>query len=350
MIVHQATFIHEDDVAAVLKVLRSRIINSSDTAEAFAQQFQRYLKSKACVTTSTGTLALVLALRICGLRYGDDMLIPSYVCNDVLAAVRLVGARPRLVDCSPDNPNMDPIDAVRKKAGCKAVIIPHLFGRPAMLEDFADLGLKIIEDCSHALGGEWHAKPIGSYGDVATFSFHPLKMISSGEGGMVSANTEETASKLLRTQNPDYDKGQVQEHYHLSNILAALGVSQFTRLHENVSRRREISKKYLKGLHGIPRLRLPLLDGDGWRSSCMRFVLCHESKTFQEVESSFLSKGVIVRRPVKHLLHTYKPYRTMYCPQAAWNYDHAISLPLHLELIDEDVDKIVNVALEVFKT
>lgn len=346
---HQSTMIADEDVQAVVEVLRSGIVNSSSVAHLFAGEFQRYLGAPLCVPTSTGTLALLLALRSCGVEAGDQVLVPSYVCNDVLAAVRLAGARPRLVDSSADHPNMDTADAIRKGPGARAVIAVHLFGRPIDLEPLRALGIPIIEDCSHSLGAVWQGRPPGSLGCAAAFSFHPLKMITCGEGGMAVANTEESVERLRRSQNPEYDQDGFQEHYHLSNIAAALGLSQFRRLSGNVQRRRQIFSCYRHALEDIGGLWLPRSRGEQWESSCMRFVVCHPAKTFDQLEASFLARGVTVRRPVKHLLHSYRPYRDMECSRARYYFDHALSLPMHLKLTDSDVQRVAEVAREVFR-
>jgi len=347
MILHQKPDISDQDIAAVVDVLKKGIVNCSDITEIFAENIAKYLGAKEVICTSTGTLGLHLALRTVGLNPGDGVIMPTYVCNDVLAAVVMAGGKPLLLDSKEDHPGMNPDGAGQLLRQARAVVVPHLFGQPQDIEPFLQWNIPVIEDCSQSLGAIWKGKSVGTSGDLSTLSFHPLKMITTGEGGAVCAFSDKFAHRLHASQFPDYDSGDVQYHYHLSNMQAALGMSQFGRLENIVQRRLSISRCYEAGLRGIPKLRLPALEGDDWRSACMRYVVFSSKWTFRSVEQSFLKRGIVVRRPVKHLIHKNLPYSGIQCPFAEWHYDHAISLPLYMRLTDFEVEQVIQAAVEI---
>jgi dTDP-4-amino-4,6-dideoxygalactose transaminase len=242
---HSRPTLGRAEARAVLRVLRSGQIGGGREVELFEREMERFLGGGHATAVHTGTAALHLALLGLGLGPGDRVVLPSYVCAAVLHAVRYVGARPVLADVSPETGNLDPAD-VRRRAGrgARALVVPHMFGRRAPLEELRRLGLPIVEDCAMALGGG-----TGRGGDVSVFSFYATKMIATGHGGMVVARDRRVAARvrdLVSYDNRDDDR--LRYNYRMSALAAALGRAQLARVPEFVKRRRRIAEYYCRAL------------------------------------------------------------------------------------------------------
>src|SRR5262245_30539920 len=169
---------HEEERAAV-RALRSGMVGGGEEVDRFERELEAFVGAGRATAVHTGSAALHLALLGLGVGPGDRVVLPSYVCAAVLNAVHYTGAEPILADVSPESANLDP-DDVRKRlrAGTKAIIAPHLFGRPAPIRELRRLGVPVVEDCAMALGAK-----VGREGEVAIFSFYATKMIATGHGG-----------------------------------------------------------------------------------------------------------------------------------------------------------------------
>lgn len=230
---------------AVLRALREGQIGGGLEVERFEREMERFLGGGHATAVQTGTAALHLALLALGVGAGDRVILPTYVCAAVLHAVRYVGARPVLADVSPETGNLDPRD-VRRRLGprTRALIVPHMFGRPAPLGELVRLGVPVVEDCAMALGGG-----VGRGGEVSVFSFYATKMIATGHGGMVVARDRRVAERvrdLVSYDNRDDDR--VRYNYRMSGLVAALGRAQLARVPEFVKRRRGIAEYYCRAL------------------------------------------------------------------------------------------------------
>jgi perosamine synthetase len=349
MIQHSQTFLREDDVQAVLAVLRSGLINDSDITTEFEDQFARFIGIPWARATSTGTLALYLALRALDLKPEAEVIVPSYVCDDVLSAVRFSGATPKLADIDLVDFNIDPEDVARKVSDrTGAVICPHLFGMPARLNELLELQIPLIEDCAHAVGAVYQGKRVGAFGDFGCFSFHALKSLPIGEGGMITTGRGTLWERLEHYEHPDMDAGEFALNFHLSNILSAIGLSQLRHVEVSLRKREQIARIYQEGLQDS-KLTLPLLHTPDRKSTAMRYcVMIPEGYLIDEVCEAFASEGIIVRRPVKRVLHSIRRFEKQFCPNSQVAYDRVISLPAHLHVREEQQAKIIEVAKRIF--
>jgi perosamine synthetase len=343
----------EGDIEAALGVLRSGEIAESEPARELESKAAAMLDRQYSWATASGTAALYSAFLCMGIGQGDEVLVPTYVCDDVLSAVLQAGATPVPVDVDPTDLNPDFHDA-RSKSGprTRAVVLAHTLGMPARVTDFIRAGMTVIEDCAHGLGGQLsHDHPAGSAGDCTVLSFHGLKMVTAGQGGMVLTNDDEVAERYRRLRDPDFGAGQYRLHSRLANVLAAIASQQLERLDETVERRRHLAGRYLSDLSDLAKARpVPMQAGDGRRSSCYRFALItQEGISFEQVERGFLDAGVIVRRPIKQLCHRTMGITAEACPNAERIFDRVVSLPLYPNLTDEEQSAVITAARKVLR-
>ena len=280
----------EDDIAAVVEVLRTPRLSLGPAAERFEQEMAAWVGVSEAVAVSSGTAGLHLALLALGVGLGDEVIVPSFAFVAVASAVRYVGARPVFADIDAETLNLDPRSveaAVTLRT--RAIIAVHTFGRPAdmraLMEVAARHQLLVIEDACEAIGAESDGRRVGSFGDAGVFGFYPNKQISTGEGGLVVTCHAETARRMRALRNHGrYESAGTngrgkQEHaelgfnYRLTEMQCALGLSQLHRIDEILARREAVARRYCERLSGNPRLQLPATDVDGQRLSWFVFVV-----------------------------------------------------------------------------
>lgn len=285
--------ITEDDIAAVTSVLRTSQLSRGPQAEQFESAMASYIGVPHAIAVSSGTAGLHLALLALGVGLGDEVIVPSFTFVAVASAVRYVGARPVFVDVGAESLNLSP-NAVEAAVTLRtrAIIAVHTFGRPADVPALLDIAqrhsLVLIEDACEAIGAEIGGKRVGSFGDAAVFGFYPNKQITAGEGGMVVTLHGDAARRMRALRNhgrmesnasgagaggawPDY--GELGYNYRLTEMQAALGLSQLKRIDSILARREAIARRYTEMLSGDPSLQLPALEIPGQRLSWFVFVV-----------------------------------------------------------------------------
>lgn len=353
MIRHSRPSIEETDVAAVTAALRADPVENGKQVRRFEHELARTVGQEHGVATCSGTAALHLALLALGVGEDDEVLIPSYVCTAVLNAVNYTRASPILADVDEETGTLDPEDAWRRacpervrraSARAKAVIAPHLFGRPVDLTRLQELGLPVIEDCAQALGAEWHGQPVGSFGIVSVFSFYSTKVITTGEGGMACTSSAALADRMRALR--DYDQHQdyeVRFNYKMSDLQASLGLAQLLRLPDLVARRRELAQRYDAALGDLG-LALPRT-----RPDCgdihYRYVV--RTDHVDQLIGLFAQRAVECKRPVFRPLHHYLNGNRPALPRTDRFYAQALSLPLYPALTDAQADRVMEAARAV---
>lgn len=339
MIPHSRPTIEPDDLAAVERVLASGFLAQGAEVRAFEEEAAALLGLRGGVATSSGTSALHLTLLALGVGPGDEVLIPSYVCAALLHAVRLAGARARIVDSELGGVNMSPDDAARKRSpSTKAVIVPHMFGAAAPVAAFRSLGVPVIENCAQALGGTVDGRPLGGFGDVTVLSFYATKMITTGEGGMLLSRHEGLLDDARDLR--DYDKRpdyRLRFNYKMTDMQAALGRSQLRKLPRFVARRRELARRYHEVLGPRTQVYTPPREG----SACYRFVfrVADPGAFVREMAAD----GVECNPPVFHPLHAVAGPDP--CPAAEDVFRHAASVPIYPTLRDAEADEVAALAV-----
>ena len=250
----------------------------------FEDQFSNYVGCQHGIAVNNGTAALEAALFALGVMDGDEVILPSFtIISCVLAVVRL-GAKPVLVDCEPDTWNMDTTQVenlITKKT--KVIMAVHMYGHPTDMDPLLKLKIKynlmILEDCAQVHGAEYKGKKCGSIGDAASFSFYSNKIITTGEGGMVTTRDGKFAERARSYRNLCFMEGRRFYHedlgynFRMTNLQAAIGVAQFERIDEFVAKKREIGQYYTENLQKIPGVKTQVEKP--W-AKCVYWMYCIE--------------------------------------------------------------------------
>ncbi len=345
MIPHSRPFISKADIKAVTDTLQSGQLSQGPRVLEFERKFEDFIGKKKAAAVSSGTSALHLALLALGIKKKDEVIIPSFVCAAVLNAVNSAGATPVIVDIEPLTYNISA--AAAQKAitrRTKAIVVPHLFGCPAELDELSSLGVPLIEDCAQAVGANFKGRPVGSFGLLSVFSFYATKVMTSGEGGMVLSDSEELISKIKDLR--DYDKRDdylPRYNYKMTDIQASLGTSQLAFLENFIVKRRKIASRYFEEFKDCD-FSLPIWK-EGREHIYYRFVVKTKDKASPYLEK-LQQKKVMCQRPVYIPLHLYLHLSGFPKTMEAW--ERTISIPLYPSLQEEEVGRIVAVVKEIF--
>lgn len=345
MIPHSRPFLKDSDREAVCRVLQSGRLSQGPYLEEFERKFAGYIGKRFAAATSSGTAALHLSLLALGVKEGDDVVIPSFVCSAVLNAVNYTGANPVVVDIDPLTFNIS-AEAVEKAITGKtrAIIVPHLFGLPADIAKINALNIPVVEDCAQAAGATFKGRRAGRFGLLSAFSFYATKVLTTGEGGMVLSDSDDLMAKVKDLR--DYDNRDdylLRYNYKMTDVQAALGLSQLSSLEGFIEKRREVARRYFEEFRNCS-FQLPV-----WKERrdhiYYRFVVKTEKEASSYLEK-FKKEGVIARRPVYKPLHLYLGLSGF--PGTAEAWEKAVSIPLYPSLTEKEVEKIIEVVRKIF--
>ncbi len=345
IIPHSRPTITQSDVKAVSSVLESGQIAQGPVVNEFEKKFSEFIGKKEGAATSSGTAALHLALLALGVREGNEVIVPSFVCTAVLNAVNYTGATPVVVDIDSSTYNIS-VDVVKKALTqqTKAVIVPHMFGCPAEIGELSKLGIPLIEDCAQSVGAHYKGQKVGSFGILSVFSFYATKVFTSGEGGMVVSDSEELVSRVKDMREYDNkDEYALRYNYKMTDIQAVLGLSQLSHLEESLDKRRMIADLYFKEFKDCD-LSLPVRK-EGREHIYYRFVVQTEDDVSVYLEKS-QKDNVICQRPVYTPLHIYLNLAGFPETMEAWK--KSISIPLYPSLTEKEIEKIIAVVKKIF--
>jgi dTDP-4-amino-4,6-dideoxygalactose transaminase len=341
---HSRPWITAADVRAVEGVLRRGALAQGAEVEHFEAETGAFVGLPPGVAVNSGTAALHLALLGLGIGPGDEVILPSYVCVAPLHAVEYVGAAPRLADIRPDTYNLDPADVRRRcTRRTRAIVVPHLFGLPADLDELLRLGVPIIEDCAQAFGARYGGRPVGAFGEVSTLSFYATKLFTTGEGGMVLSRDRRLLARIRDLR--DYDERRrhtMRFNYKLTDMQAALGGSQLRRFPVMLLRRAAVAARFRRGLAVLP-VGLPLPDDRRTHVYHRYVVACPAAASAAGRLARF---GVTARRPVFRPIH-----RTLGLegfPGAEQAYRHALSVPIYPALTAREVEAVIRALQRTF--
>jgi len=327
-----------DEAAAVAAVLESGQLTMGPLVAEFEAAVAAACETREAVACSSGTAALHLAVLALGIGPGDEVLVPAYTFPATANVVALTGARPVLVDVDPDTMNLDPERAhAAVTPRTKAILAVHLFGRPARLDELPELLL--LEDAAGALGARRQGRACGGLGVAGCLSFHPRKVVTTGEGGAVTTNDPEIAASARQLRHhgwsADGDMPLPGLNYRLPDLLCAIGIPQLQRLDELLAARTRVADGYAERLHGV--VGLPAADeGDthGWQAYVIRLDRRDDAlRTLRE-------EGIEVQIGT-YALHRFSAYRDQGpFPGADAAFERALALPLHSRLSDGDLDRV----------
>jgi UDP-4-amino-4-deoxy-L-arabinose-oxoglutarate aminotransferase len=363
--------IGDAEIAGVTACLRSQWITTGPLCKAFEEQFQGLTGARYAISLSSATAGMHLTLSALGIGPGDEVITPSLTFASTVNMIALQGARPVFADIHYDTLNIDARDIeARITPRTKAIIPVHFAGAPAdmdLIQEIADRhGLTVIEDAAHAVGTRYRGIHAGGFGRIAIFSFHPLKNITTGEGGLISHNDEplEKRLRVLRFHgierdawkrygkggNPEYDIETPGWKYNLTDIQAALGIAQLSRLAEFNRRRAQLVSLYLEGLGGVSGLDLPAdppYPHDHSHHLFVVKVLAMERERFMERLSDY-NIGYGLHFPACHQLkYVQSRFGSVRLPQTERAARAILSLPLFPDMSDGDIGYVCTAIREI---
>jgi perosamine synthetase len=365
--------IDDEDVAAVVEVLRSDWLTTGPKVAEFEEAFAHQVGATHAVAFSSGTAALHAAVFAAGIGSGDEVVTSPLTFCSTANTVLFQGAKPVFADVSEDTLCLDPDRVERAVTPRTRALLPVDYaGHPADLRPLQELadrrGLVVIEDACHAVGATLEGRPVGSIAALTAFSFHPVKHIATGEGGMVTTDDPELARRLRMFRNHGidsdprkrqqagqwyYEMTELGYNYRLPDLLCALGLSQLRKLDAGLARRRAIAAAYEERLADLPELRLPSVRPDvepAWHLYPVRVAGIDREKVFRALRAEGI--GVNVHYVPVHL-HPYYRDRFGYAggefPVAEAAYEALISLPLFPGMTEADLDDVVEAVGKVMQ-
>ncbi len=353
--------IEDDDIEAVSKALKRDYIATGPGIAEFEDAFAKYVGVKYAVALSSGTAALHACCFAIGIQPGDEVITTPITFAASANCVLYCGGSPVFVDIDPDTYNISPKEIKKHiTEKTKAIIPVHFTGQPCDMDRIHEIArqynLFVIEDAAHATGAAYHGKKIGSLSDMTIFSFHPVKHMTTCEGGMVTTNNEDLYKKIKAfrayciTKDPElledkedgpwhYEMQGLGYNYRISDVMCALGISQLKKVDLFVKKRREISARYNEEMKNFDHIVLPY-QAEGCDSSWHLYaILIKDGKrreAYQRLKGAGIGVDVHYLPVYKHPYYQKHGYREVKCPNAEFIYDQILSIPIFYRLTDEE--------------
>lgn len=338
MIPHSYPFLDDDTLQSIKKILDSRMLAQGKVVRKFESRITEYIGGHATACVGSGSAAILLGLKVLGVGPGDEVVLPTYVCSSVLEAVLASDATPVLCDVNDHWVVSSDTIAATLSRKTKAIIVPHVYGIVADVDEIRKLGIPILEDCAQAFGRTTHNAAIGVKGDLAVFSFHPTKCLTTGEGGALMLN-KPMALRDRMFELRDGDASLYRRIFSpMSDIAAGIGLSQLNSYDHFLERRRSIAKQYDHALSD--KSSVNIIDPLQTPTMYFRYVI-KTSDAFDKYQYKFAQDGISVRRGIDALLHRKLNKHPSDYKNAEYLFDHTLSLPIYPALDDINLQKII---------
>jgi perosamine synthetase len=343
--------ITQKEIDYVTDAVRSGWVSSlGQYIDSFEEKFAAYCGTKHAIATSNGTTALHLALVALGIKGGDEVVIPDLTFVTTANAAKYTGADVVTVDIDEDTLCISP-QAIEKAitARTKAIIPVHLYGHPANMEEINKIAQKynlfVVEDAAEAHGAEFKDKKVGGLGNIGIFSFYGNKIITSGEGGMVTTNDENLYQRMkylkdhAMSKEKRYWHTEVGFNYRMTNLQAALGLAQFERIDEILDKKKEVFEWYQKGLTNTKGIRLNYQAN--WAKN-VYWMVCLEVDGYTENQRDELIKNLKIKgidsRPYFYPISDMPMYESVDTPISHKAHKRGLNLPSYFDITKEQVD------------
>ncbi len=341
--------IGKEEIAAVNKVLESGNLVQGKVVKEFEKQFAKYIGVKESVAVSSGTAALQVGLE--ALNISGEVITTPFTFIASSNSILYVGCKPVFADINPNTFNIDP-ESIRKKITrkTKAILIVHLYGQPCEMDEIADIcrknDLLLIEDCAQACGAEYNGEGVGSFGDLATFSFYPTKNMTTGEGGAILAKDEGVLenARMIRHQGQreTYEHEIIGYNYRMTEMQAAIGLVQLKKLDRMNEIRIKIAEAFSKGVIN-DKIELPVTIPKA-KHVWHQYTIKTENRDYlmKYLEKNEIQSKVFYPKPI----YLQPPYKKMgyplgCSPTSEKLSKYVLSIPVHPSLIESDVGKII---------
>lgn len=362
--------INEQDIEAVVNVLKSDYLTTGPKIAEFERKVADYTGAKYAVAIANGTAALHAACYAAGIGEGDEVITTPITFAASSNCVLYCGGTPVFADINPETYNISPEDIERKiTPKTKVIIAVHFTGQPCEMEQIHAIAhkynLTVIEDGAHALGAEYQEKRVGTLSDMTTFSFHPVKHITTGEGGMILTDNPELYQRLklfrthgitreeeLLTKNDGpwyYEQLDLGYNYRITDIQCALGVSQMDRLPEFLEKRKQIAKRYNEAFAANEQIQLPYQKegcDNAWHLYVIRIKNGKRKEVFEKLRAAGIGVNVHYIPVYQHPYYRTHGYAEVTCPNAEEYYKECISLPMYPDLKEEEQEYVIKKVLE----
>lgn len=324
----------------------------------FENKFSEYVQCDYSTTCTNGTVALHLALLALDIKKGDEVIVPTLTYIASVNAISYVGAKPIFIDSENEYWQINTKKIEEKiTSNTKAIIVVHLYGHASNMEDIIKIAkkhnLKIIEDCAEAFGTKYKNTHVGSFGDIATYSFFGNKTITTGEGGMITTNNEFLYKKIIKlkgqglTEDREYWHDIIGYNYRMTNIACAIGLAQIERVEYVLEQKRKIAQYYKENLKSLP-LEFHKESKDCIHSYWMCTILS-ENEIVRDNLRAHLRKNLIETRPIFHPIHKMPMYNFNEKHFVAENISsRGINLPSYTELTNYDLELICKAIKEFY--
>jgi perosamine synthetase len=368
-------YLTKKEAKAAYDTILSGWITQGPRVAEFEQKFAAYTRAKYAVAVSNCTTALHLAMIVAGVQSGDEVICPSLSYIATANSIKYVGAKPVFAEINPANYNLDILDAAKRiTPKTKAILLVHQIGMPADIDAFTELASKhnlvLIEDAACAAGSAYKSAKIGSHSELVCFSFHPRKVISTGDGGMITTSNEAYYNRLRllrqhgmsvndRTRHESSkiifeDHLEVGYNYRLTDIQASVGICQLEKLDWILNKRRKIAAKYHKAFSNIRGIQLPI-EKKGYFSNYQSYSVylkddCPFSRN--DIMQKMLDAGISTRRGImtSHRETAYKEECAgLSLPISEKSCDRSIILPLYVPMSEEDIEKVIAIFTSILK-
>lgn len=362
--------INEQDIEAVVNVLKSDYLTTGPKIAEFERKVADYTGAKYAVAIANGTAALHAACYAAGIGEGDEVITTPITFAASSNCVLYCGGTPVFADINPETYNISSVDIERKiTSKTKAIIAVHFTGQPCEMDQIHEIADKhnliVIEDGAHALGAVYEGKRVGTLSDMTTFSFHPVKHITTGEGGMILTDNPKLYERLklfrthgitreenLLTKNDGpwyYEQRDLGFNYRITDIQCALGTSQMDRLPGFLEKRKKIAEQYNEAFAGNNQIQLPYQKegcDNAWHLYVIRVKNGNRKEVFEKLRAAGIGVNVHYIPVYQHPYYRSHGYAQVVCPNAEEYYKECISLPMYPDLKEEEQEYVIKKVLE----